>query len=216
MINWLATNWLEIFGVITSLGYLYLEIKQKPQMWILGIISSFVYIFVFFGAKIYAGMSLNIYYVIISVYGFILWQKDKPSGKSEKDDSTDKITYSNLSWELGVILLLITTSMYFSIMYILQNYTDSPVPYKDSLITTLSIVATWMLAKKIIQHWFIWIFVNFFSVYLFYTRELYPTAILFIIYGALSVVGYLNWKKGERNGTGHRANGERQTAKGKR
>lgn len=188
-------NWLEIFGVVTSLWYLYLEIKQKPQMWILGFICSFIYVFVFFRAKIYADMSLNIYYVIISVYGFILWQKDKASAKSKNDDSVGKITYTNLSWKLGIVLSLITISMYILIVYILKNFTDSPVPYRDSLVTTLSIVATWMLAKKIIQHWFIWIFVNFFSVYLFYTRHLYPTAILFVFYGALSIVGYLNWKK---------------------
>ena len=193
MTNWLVANWLEIFGVITSLGYLYLEIKQKPQMWILGFISSFVYVFVFFRAKIYADMSLYVYYVIISVYGFILWQKDKPS---EKDDSIDKISYSNLSWKLGVILLLITVLICFLIVYVSKNYTKFFISYEDSLITTLSIMATWMLAKKIIQHWFVWIFVNFFSVYFFCTKELYPTAILFAVYGSLSVVGYLNWKKG--------------------
>ena len=196
MINWLAANWLEIFGVVTMLGYLYLEIKQKPLMWILGIVSSLIYVFVLFRAKIYADMSLYIYYVIISVYGFILWQKDKVSEKSENDDSANEITYTNLSWKLGIILLLVTILIYVLIVYVLKNYTDSPVPYRDSLATALSIVATWMLAKKIIQHWFIWIFANFFSVYLFYTRNLYPTAILFIFYGALSVAGYLNWKKG--------------------
>jgi len=188
-------NWLEIFGVLTSLGYLYLEIKQKPQMWILGFICSFVYVFVFFRAKIYADMSLNIYYVIISVYGFILWQKEKKKRRKEEKNTANMISYSDLSWKLGVIIFLITVSIYFLMVYVLKTYTDSPVPYKDSLVTSLSITATWMLAKKIIQHWFIWIFVNFFSVYLFYTRELYPTALLFIFYGALSVVGYLNWKK---------------------
>lgn len=188
-------NWLEIFGVVASLWYLYLEIKQKPPMWILGSICSLIYVIVFYRAKIYADMSLNIYYVIISVYGFILWQKDKASAESRNDDSADKITYTNLSWKLGIVLLLITISIYVLIVCILKNFTDSPVPYRDSLVTTLSIVATWMLAKKIIQHWFIWIFVNFFSVYLFYTRNLYPTSILFVFYGTLSIVGYLNWKK---------------------
>ncbi|MDR0232426.1 MAG: nicotinamide riboside transporter PnuC [Dysgonamonadaceae bacterium] len=195
MMNWLADNWLEIFGVITGLGYLYLEIKQKPQMWILGILTSFVYIFVFFGAKIYAGMSLNIYYVIVSIYGFILWQKDKPSAENKKDDSADAISYNNLYLKLGIILLFITALIYILMVYVLKNYTDSPVSYKDSLVTSLSIIATWMLAKKIIQHWFIWIFVNFFSVYLYYTMELRLTAILYIVYGALSIIGYLNWKK---------------------
>ena len=194
MTNWLAANWLEIFGVVTSVGYLYLEIKQKPQMWILGFVCSFVYIFVFFRAKIYADMSLNVYYVIISVYGFILWQKDKITKRKKENNSADTISYSGLSWKLGIILLLMTTLIYVLMVYVLKNYTDSPVPYKDSLVTALSITATWMLAKKIIQHWFIWIFVNFFSVYLFYTRGLYPTSVLFVFYGSLSVVGYLNWK----------------------
>jgi len=193
MMNWLVDNWLEIFGVVTMLGYLYLEIKQKPQMWILGIISSFVYIFVNFSAKIYAVMLLNVYYVIISIYGFILWQK-KSSGKDKKDDVTNEISYTDLSWKLGIILLLITSLIYVLMVYVLKNYTDSPVSYKDSLVTSLSIVATWMLVKKIIQQWFVWIFVNAFFVYLYYTTELYLTAILFVIYTALSVVGYLNWK----------------------
>ena len=193
--DWLAANWLEIFGVVTGLGYLYLEIKQKPSMWILGILTSFVYIFVFFGAKIYAGMSLNVYYVIVSIYGFILWQKDKSSVENKKDDVATQISYTNLSWKLGIILLLITTLVYVLMVYVLKNYTDSPVSYKDSLVTSLSVVATWMVAKKIIQHWFVWIFVNAFSVYLYYSMELYLTAILFFVYGVLSIVGYLNWKK---------------------
>ncbi len=168
-------------------------------MWILGFICSLVYVFVFFRAKIYADMSLNVYYVIISVYGFILWQRErlgKIGKKSEKDMAADEISFSDLSWKSGLVLFFITVLLYVLMVYVLKNYTDSPVPYRDSLVTALSITATWMLAKKIIQHWFIWIFVNFFSVYLFYTRELYPTAILFVFYGALSVVGYLNWKKG--------------------
>ena len=193
-------DWLEIFGVVVSLAYLYLEIKQKPQMWILGFVSSFVYVFVFYQSKIYADMSLNIYYVGVSIYGFILWQKDKDKQKQKEKENTNsnQITYQNLSWSLGILLFVITVLLYILSVYILTNYTDSPVPYKDSLVTTLSITATWMLARKIIQHWFVWIFVNFFSVYLFYTRGLYPTAFLFICYGSLSVVGYLNWKKGAR------------------
>ena len=188
-------NWLEIFGVVTSLGYLYLEIKQKQQMWILGFVCAFVYVPVFFQAKIYAAMSLNIYYVIISVYGFILWQKEKKKRKKEEKNTADTISYSNLSWKLGIILFVITVLIYVVMVYVLKNYTDSPVPYKDVLVTTLSITATWMLAKKIIQHWFIWFFSDLFSVYLFYTMELYPTAILFVFYGTLSIVGYLKWKK---------------------
>ncbi len=194
MLSFLITHWLEIFGVITSLIYLYLEIKQKPQMWILGFVCSVLYSIVFFQSKIYADMSLNIYYVLISIYGFILWQKDKKDIQV-KDSASPEITYQNISFPLGIILGCITILIYALYVYVLVNYTDSPIPYLDSLVTALSITATWMLAKKIIQHWFIWIFVNFFSIYLFYTRGLYFTMFLFACYGIMSIVGYLKWKK---------------------
>lgn len=191
MLHWLFEHWFEIFGALTSLVYLYLEIRQKPQMWILGFLCSFIYVIVFYRSKIYADMSLNVYYMFVSVYGFILWNKNKKN----TDEKEPEISYVNLRISLGLILLLLTVSIYFLIAYILDHHTDSPVPYLDSLVTACSITATWMLAKKIIQHWYVWIFVNFLSVYLFYNRALYPTMILFVCYGVMSIIGYLKWKR---------------------
>jgi nicotinamide mononucleotide transporter len=65
----------------------------------------------------------------------------------------------------------------------------------DSLTTALSITATWMLAKKIIEHWLIWIFVDLLSAGLYIYKELWPTVILFLIYTFMALIGYLEWKK---------------------
>jgi nicotinamide mononucleotide transporter len=78
---------------------------------------------------------------------------------------------------------------------VLTRLTDSPVPVRDAFITSLSIVATWMLARKIYEHWYLWIVVNFVSAILFITRGLYPTVILYLIYGIMSFVGLAAWKK---------------------
>ncbi|MGL5227610.1 MAG: nicotinamide riboside transporter PnuC [Bacteroidales bacterium] len=183
---------LEYFGVITGLLYLYLEIKQKPVMWVIGLITSFVYVFVFYQAKIYADMGLNIYYVLISIYGWILWKCKKEEQTSE---DSQQIKYINLNTKTGIGLVVSFFPVYLSMAYVLDRFTDSPIPYADAFTTTLSILATWMLAKRILQHWMLWVFINLISIYIYIYRGLYPTSFLYLCYASLAVVGYINWKK---------------------
>ena len=79
--------------------------------------------------------------------------------------------------------------------FVLTRFTDSPVPVWDSFITSLSIVATWMLASKIYEHWYLWIIVNSVSSVLFLYRGLYPTMVLYIIYCVMSFSGLRVWKR---------------------
>jgi nicotinamide mononucleotide transporter len=85
--------------------------------------------------------------------------------------------------------------IYFILLGILIKFTDSDVPVMDSLTTALSIIATWMLAKKYIDHWLIWIFVDLFSSGLYVFKNLWPTAFLFFVYTIMALVGYFEWKK---------------------
>ncbi len=188
MTEWVAKNWVEIIGALTGLAYLYFEIKQKIFLWPLGIITSVFYIIIFYTSKFYADMSLQFYYVFISIYGWYNWSK----GTENKNSSLPVI---NLSKKLGIILFFVHLGILYLIYYILKHYTDSPVPFWDALTTSLSIVATWMLSKKIIELWYIWIFVNFVSMILYIYKGLYPTTVLFLFYGLLSYKGYLEWKK---------------------
>ena len=184
-------KFLEYFGVITGLAYLILEIRQHRAMWIVGFITSFLYIFVFFLSKFYADMSLNIYYVCISIYGFMQW-RTKPV---EQQDHSRDIVYHHLKTGLGFLLAGITLILYTLLYFILSRWTDSPVPAGDAFTTALSITATWMLARRILEHWCVWVVINLVSVILYYQRELYPTCFLFICYGILAIVGWVNWKK---------------------
>lgn len=185
---------LEYFGVITGLLYLFLEIKQHKAMWIVGFITSLVYVFVFFFSKIYADMGLNIYYVAISIYGFKKWASTKQD--APKDEILDNtIFYRHVTWPLlgGIILSII--SIYGFLYFVLHHFTDSPIPMGDAFTTSVGIVATWMLARRIIEHWIFWVIVNFVSVYLYYLRDLYPTMFLYICYAILAIAGYFTWKK---------------------
>ena len=205
--GWLSNNYIEIFGAVTGIIYVLLEIRQTIWLWPVGIITSAVYIWVFFTSKIYADMSLQVYYLLISVLGWYWWAKGsgrraqgaglnqdgENGGKGEKEKKELQVT--RLKLKTGLILVIVFIILYIAMWLVLTRLTDSPVPVRDAFITSLSIIATWMLARKIYEHWYLWIVVNFVSAVLFLTRGLYPTVILYLVYGIMSFAGLVEWKK---------------------
>ncbi|MDR1938677.1 MAG: nicotinamide riboside transporter PnuC [Tannerellaceae bacterium] len=185
---------LEYFGVATGLLYLFLEIKQHRAMWVVGIVSSLVYVYVFFVSKVYATMGLNLYNVLISVYGLWQWSRRRQSQDGEAL-GVETVLYKRLTRKLAGILSLSLGLVFVFIYYVLSRYTDSPVPVGDAVITTIGIVATWMLARRIIEHWFFWIVADALSIYIYYTLALYPTMFLYLCYTILAFAGYYTWKK---------------------
>ncbi|RKE03903.1 nicotinamide riboside transporter PnuC [Marinifilum flexuosum] len=186
--NWITDNIVEIIGTLSGLLFLYLEIKQNKWLWPVGLLTSVMYIYVFFVAKLYADMSLQFYYVFISIYGWILWSRGRK--QQEKD-----IPVIRLNMSLSLKLLMASLAIYALIAFILVNFTDGTVPYWDAFTTALSIVATWMLARKILEQWLVWIVVNSVSLGLYIYKDLNFTAILFFFYTTMAIVGYLQWKK---------------------
>lgn len=187
MIQWLTHNWIELIGTIAGLVYIVLEVRQRASMWIVGIITSAMYIVVFFQSKFYADMALQIYYVAISIYGWYMW---KHGGIHRAE-----LTIQKLRIGISLVLLVISVLLFYLISYILIHFTDSPVPYGDAFTTALSIVATWMLAHKYIEQWLVWIIINIVSAYLYWNKELYATVLLFTVYTILAIVGYSIWRR---------------------
>ena len=188
MINYFQTNWIEIVGAVLSLLYLFMSIKQNISLWLFGFLASAFYVVVFFETKFYADMSLQFYYLIISVYGYLNW-------KYGTHQQGKELPISNISKSTMLQLLLASVIIYFIYYIILSKYTDSTIPIADSIVGMLSVIGTWMLARKIIENWLVWIIADALACGLFFYKELYPTAILFIIYTLMAVVGYWQWKK---------------------
>jgi len=225
---WLLENWIEIFGAVTGMIYVFLEIKQNPLLWPVGFVTSAVYVWIFFTGKLYADMSLQGYYLAISVIGWYWWvrgQKHRAEsagnvgngrmGEGEKgrlreeetnglrdeetkrrgDKRTEELVVTRLKIRTGLILSAVFVTLFAGLWLILSRLTDSPVPGWDSFITSLSIVATWMLARKIYEHWYLWIAVNTASILLFISRGLYPTMALYFVYLIMSFAGLKAWKR---------------------
>lgn len=188
MIHWIVTHWIELTGAVLGLLFIMLEIRQHILLWPVGIATSTFYVIVFFQAKFYADMSLQFYYILISIYGWYWWIFGKKSHETEIPvQHTPKQTAYILT---GVALVL---SLVFAVF--LYHYTDSPVPIADGITTAFSIVATWMLARKYLEQWLVWIGVNGLSLGLYLYKELYPTSVLFFVYFTLAIYGYYAWKK---------------------
>jgi nicotinamide mononucleotide transporter len=215
ILAWLSDNFIELFGAVTGIIYVVLEIRQVPWLWPVGIVTSAVYIWVFFTGKLYADMSLQVYYVVISILGWYWWVKGSglralgegpeedeqglsplEGGQGDvKDHITKALRVTRIKLKLAIELSVILIFLYAGIYLALSRLTDSPVPGWDAFITSLSIIGTWMLARKIYEHWYLWIIVNTVSVILCLTRGLYPTVALYAVYLVMSFIGLYQWKR---------------------
>ena len=188
--HWLSGNYIEVLGVVTSLIYLYFSVRQIIWLWPFGILSSALFIWIFFSSKFYADMGLQVYYLGISIYGWLYWIH---GGNSSSGRGLIPVT--RISRKMTGILFAIGMVLFLGIVAILKNLTDSDVPWGDGFTTAASIIATWMLARKILEHWLVWILVDALAAGLYFYKGLYPSAVLYIIYSVIAILGYVQWKK---------------------
>lgn len=186
--DFITGHYVEILGVAGSLIYLYFSVRQNIWLWPFGIISSGLFIYIFYATGFYADMGLQVYYLFISVYGWYHWVhgSSRDKGGLPVTRAAGKVLIASG----GVFLVLLAV-----IGVLLDRLTDSTVPWGDSFTTAGSIIATWMLARKIIQHWLLWIVVDSVAAGLYLYKGLYPTTGLYIIYAGIAVAGYFQWKK---------------------
>lgn len=187
-LQYIFENYIEVIALIFSVVYIILSINQRLSTWVFGFLCSLLYIVVFYQSRFYAGMVLQVYYAAISVYGWFSWKNGKSASNAglEVTKTTGKMMRMILAVSFGLFLL---------IYLLLKKYTDSPIPLPDAFTSSFSLAATWMLARKKLEHWIFWIFIDVASVAMFLYREMYATVILFVIYTVMAVTGYFRWKK---------------------
>ena len=185
--NYLAQNWIEITAVIFAICYLVLAVKQNILCWICGIISSALYFFIMRSAGLYMEAYLQIFYICMGIYGWSQWRIDASS-------SAPLVVYTwSKSKHFSAISLILSLSFISALL--LELFSDAVLPFLDALVTWGAVVATYMVAKKILENWIYWFFIDAISVMLFLNRELYLTALLFCIYLIIIFFGLRTWIK---------------------
>lgn len=185
--NILNTSYLEIIAVIFGLLSVWFAKKVNILVFPTGIVSVVIYMFICFGAKLYADMGINLVYFVMSIYGWYMWTR---VGAQKKERPI-----SICSKKEHLINILMFVFFFLVLSYVLKNYTDSNVPIWDSLTTAIFIVGMWLMAIKKVENWIAWIIGDIISIPLYFYKGLVFTSFQFTVFLIIAVLGYIEWKK---------------------
>jgi nicotinamide mononucleotide transporter len=191
-------SYVELIGTLFGLLSVYFASRANILTWATGIINELFLFILFFQVQLYADMFLQVYFFIITLYGWYNW-KQKP-----KKNSITSIEFKSKIWIVAAIILgTIISGFFFTNIHVyLPNYfkTEAAFPFADSFVMVLSIIATVLLAQKKIETWYLWIGVDIVCVFLFYKKGIAFLALEYFVFLGLATYGLLNWKKQLNNG----------------
>ena len=179
----------ELAGVLTGLLYLYWEYKANRLLWYAGLVMPCMSMYVYFRAGLYADFGMNIYYLVMAVYGLFAWRRRTGTPGAEE------LRISHFPLRRLPALVLVTGAVYLLIAWVLIRFTNSTVPWLDAFTTALSMAGTWMLARKYIEQWLAWIAVDAVSFGLYFYKDIPLYGILYLVYTVIAVLGYRKWRR---------------------
>jgi nicotinamide mononucleotide transporter len=192
-------NWLEPLAVATGVTSVYLSVRQNIWSWPTALVNVTLYFFVFRAANLYADMGLQVFYFILSVYGWYEWLYG--------GEKRTELKVSRITPRVAGILLAITVAGVAALDAVLRHTPDT-VPFLDSVTSTASIVGQWMMTRKILENWTVWIAVNVLSIGMYVYKGLNQTAGLYAGFLVLAIMGYVKWRRSyaaDRASVEHRA-----------
>ena len=177
----------EAVAVFLGIAYLLLALRESIWCWYAGFASTAIFLLIFWDVRLVMEAGLQIYYLVMSVYGWWHWR----SGGGDEEP------IPIVSWKLrehaiavGVVLAATLASG-----SLLAANTDAALPFLDSFTTWASVLTTWMVARKVLQNWLYWLVIDSAAIVLYIDRELYLTALLFVVYLVIALFGYLRWRR---------------------
>jgi nicotinamide mononucleotide transporter len=183
---WRSTSWLEIVAAALAVAYLLLAIRQQIGCWAAAFLSSCLYVWVMFGARLYMESVLNAFYAAMAVYGYRQWTRSRGGRRLE-------VSRWPLSRNCLGLLAVISMSVVSS--FFLRRFTPAAWPFADSMAAWGSVFATFLVARKVYENWHWWLVIDSLSMWLYYTRGLYVTVLLFGMYVVLIVAGMREWRR---------------------
>ncbi len=178
---------IEVVGALTGIIAVWLTTRRNIWCWPIGIVSVLLYVFVFYQARLYATMGLQVVFAGLAVYGWYAWAKgagaDGPLRVSRASRRTLAVAFgAGLALTVGLGTAL-------------GRQTDEALPFTDAAVTSVSLIAQWMQTRKLIENWWLWLAVDAVYVGMNVSQGLWPTAGLYAVYTALAVAGLREWRR---------------------
>ncbi len=186
IINYIINNPYEVLGFITSVICVWLNAKENIWGWFFAIIAAGMYCKVFYDINLVGDLILQVIFIVLSVYGLYTWRYGGKAQTQLTINQLPKYLILPLLGIFGISLVLVAQ---------LLKWLNGDIVYVDAATTTISLIAQWMMARKYIENWLVWIFVDVLYVGVYLYKEVYLTAFLYFIFLFLATMGYLAWKK---------------------
>jgi nicotinamide mononucleotide transporter len=185
--QFLRNSLLELTAVVFAVAYLVFAVRENILCWPAAVISTLIFLYIFWDVKLYMESGLQVYYLAMAVFGWYQWRL--------ANDGSTSLQVSMWSMRQHLIALSLIALLTFISGYLLNSGTDAQLPYLDSLTTWGSVVTTFMVVRKVLENWIYWLVIDSISIYLYMDRELYFTSLLFAVYIVIIFFGWFSWSK---------------------
>ena len=181
----------ELVAVVAAALYLAFAIREKIVCWFFAAISTAIYIWLFIEAKLYMESILNVFYLVMAGYGWYQWNVGH----------TDTSNKPVVTWPLKIHARAISCIVVLGLAngLLLYIYSDAAFPFIDSLTTWFAIWATYLIAQKVLENWWYWLLIDLASIFIYWSRDLKLTSVLFVIYFIMIPIGLFSWTKSMHN-----------------
>jgi nicotinamide mononucleotide transporter len=180
----------EVIAVVAAIAYLGFAIRQQIVCWLFAAISTAIYIWLFIEARLYMESLLNLYYLVMAGYGWTVWRSGRQDGHER----------AVVVWPLKTHLMAIAALCLLSAVSgrLLSDFSDAAFPYVDSLTTWFAVWGTFLVARKVLENWWYWLLIDLASIFIYWSRDLQLTALLFGVYIIMIPFGLISWTKSMR------------------
>ncbi|WP_428614946.1 nicotinamide riboside transporter PnuC [Shewanella sp.] len=187
------TAW-EAVAVLLALAYLALAMRGNIWCWAAALVSTAIYTVLFWEVSLLMESLLNVYYMVMAVYGFWLWRYG----------GGDENGIEVVSWSLGrhLYLILATSVVSLVVGHLMASYTQASYPYLDAATSCFAVMTTYLVARKVLENWLYWVVIDLVSIYLYLNKGLMLTSLLFILYVGMAIGGYFLWRTSMHQGMG--------------
>ncbi len=190
--NLRETSLLEFIGVVAGIASVWFSRKENILVYPVGLINTIIYIFISVEGNLYGEASVNLYYTIMSIYGWMLWSR-----RNEKKEIVLQITYSNRKEWLYQLLFfaLFYIGIYFALVYLKNVFYSNTIPLADAFASATAYTGMWLMAKKKVESWIWWIATNVASIPLYYIKGYAFTSVQYIVLLVMAVSGLITWRQ---------------------
>lgn len=186
-----ATTWYEYIAVFAGIASVWFSRKEKIWVYPIGIINTVIYIFISIDGNLLGEASVNLYYTIMSIYGWYLWLK-----KDKEHHPVLHITFSDGRWWRYQLLFFVAfyVTIYYSLSYLKQNFAPGAIPWADAFASATAFTGMWLMTKKKVESWYWWIATNIASIPLYFVKTYVFTSVYYLILLVMAVFGLLTWR----------------------